>query len=123
MARVVRVEGAAKLRRRLKDLEGGVNDLKDANAEVADFIATRAAAAAPKRTGALARTIRGNRAASKAVTRAGRATVPYARPIHWGWPARHIKPQRFLWDTAKETEPEWLDTYAQALQRLADGLD
>jgi hypothetical protein len=30
-----------------------------------------------------------------AVVRAGRASVPYAGPIHWGWPSRHITAQPF----------------------------
>ena len=115
--------GLARLRRTLKDFEDGVADLKDANAAAAEIVAREAQARAPKRSGALAGTIRGNRAAGKAVVAAGKAKVPYAGPIHWGWPARGIPRRPFITDAAAATQTTWLEEYEQNLQRLADRVE
>jgi len=47
---------------------------------------------------------------------AGRASVPYAGPIHWGWPARNIEPQPFLTDAAVATEPRWTAQYLEDVE-------
>src|SRR5690625_8028143 len=52
-------------------------------------------AASPLRvTGTLAGTLRAGRGKTKAVVRAGSAAVPYAGPIHYGWPARNRSEER-----------------------------
>lgn len=123
MPTVVRVVGARRLARTLRQFGEGIEDLKDANAEAAALVAAESARRAPRRSGALAGSIRGNRAVGKAVVAAGKAKVPYAGPIHWGWPARHIAANRFIWDTAHETQDEWLPKYEANLQALADKVE
>lgn len=59
----------------------------------------------PERSGRLAKTIRGNKAKAKAVVTAGRATVPYAGPINYGWPAHGIEASGFLKKTDEVMEP------------------
>lgn len=121
MARaVVEVEGARELRRTMKAAGEDLGDLKDANAEVAAYVAAAARGAAPSVSGRLAGSVRGNRAAASAVVKAGGAAVPYAGPIHWGWPSRNIAAHPFVADTAAETEPHWTETYREAVQRILD---
>ena len=50
--------------------------------------------------------MRASRLAKGVRVSVGRATVPYAGAIHWGWPARNISAQPFLTDAAKQTEPD-----------------
>lgn len=113
----MRIQGLPRLRRALRQLDADVTDLKNANAAAAATVAAAAAARAPRRSGALAASVRGNRAASRATVRAGTARVPYAGPIHWGWPARGITAQPFVIDAARATEPVWLAAYARDLER------
>jgi len=80
-----KVEGLTKVVRALKQFGLEVNDLKDAFAAIAAEGAQKAAAYAPRRSGRLAGDIRGNRAQSKASVIAGRARIPYAGPINYGW--------------------------------------
>ncbi len=81
-----RVTGVTKLVRELEALGLEVDDLKDAFSEIADEGAKVAAAFAPRRSGDLADSIRGNRAKSKAVvTAGGKRTAPYAGAINYGW--------------------------------------
>ena len=135
----VRVQGGAKLRRELRAATGDLDDLKDANAAAADYVAQLARTRAPARSGALRATIRGNRAAGRATVSSGSATVLYAGPIHWGWSTRNvtkthgkngkrlrggpIAPNRFIWDTAQEYRDEWLPAYEQNVQNILDRID
>lgn len=119
----VRVVGLAQLKRSLKDFADGLEDLKDANAEASRLVAAKAKTLAPKRSGALADSIRGSRAAGRATVAAGTAKVPYAGPIHWGWPRRHIRANPFMTDAATATEDDWLAAYEQNIQRLADQVE
>lgn len=101
----VRVEGLAKLTRDLKAVGLEIDDLKDAFSTVAAQGARLAAKFAPNRTGTLAGDIRGNRAQSKAVITAGRASVPYAGPINYGWAARNITGAFFMQRASDAMEP------------------
>lgn len=122
-APVVRVQGLARFKRTLRDFEDGVEDLKDANAAAAALVAAEAQARAPRRSGALAGSVRGNRAAGKAVVAAGKAKVPYAGPIHWGWPARGIPARPFITQAATATQQRWLSEYEANVQALADKVE
>lgn len=116
----LRVEGARGLRRDLRALGDDLADLKDANAGAAAIVAAAASARAPRRTGRLAASVRGNRAVGRARVNAGGAAVPYAGPIHFGWPRRHIEAQPFVYDAAQATEPIWRAAYEQAVERALD---
>ncbi len=91
-----RVEGLSQVVRDLQKIGVEVEDLKDAFAKIADEAAQTASSFAPRKSGRLAADIRGNRAKSKAVVTAGRASVPYAGAINYGWPSRNIAPALFM---------------------------
>jgi hypothetical protein len=118
----VRVEGLNTLVRTMRKAGADLGDLKDANARAAAIVVSAAAGMAPRRSGKLAGSIRGSRAGNRARVLAGRASVPYAAPIAWGWPARHIKPQPFLSDAARATESVWLPQYLADVQSALDGV-
>jgi hypothetical protein len=115
-----RIEGVRQIRATLKRAGSDLDDLKVANASAAATVAAAAVAAAPRRTGALASSVRGNRAVGKAVVMAGRAAVPYGGPIHWGWPARNIAANPFVSTAAQATEAVWTAAYAADVQRALD---
>lgn len=118
MARAVfEVRGARQLRATIKKANGDLTDLKAAHAAVAALVSKVAAARAPKRTGRLAASVRGSGTNTTAFIRAGFKSVPYAGPIHWGWPARHIKAQPFLSEAATRTEGQWLPIYEGAVEQ------
>lgn len=115
----VRVEGLNRLVRELQGLGLELDDLKDAFAEIARKGAETASSFAPKRTGALAASIRGNRAKNKAVVAAGKARVRYAGPINYGWPARNIRASSFLQRTDLYLRPWAVDMLDEALMDAA----
>lgn len=116
----VRVEGLGQLARTLKAAGKSLDDLKEANQSASRIVLDEARTRAPRRTGALANSGRVNNAAKKANVMFGGARVPYANPIHWGWPARHIKAQPFVTTAAEDTRPEWLAEYEKNIQQLLD---
>lgn len=117
---VVKVEGARELRKALKSVEGGLDDLKATHDKIAQVVVPVGRRGAPRRTGRLAGSIRGSGTKTQAVVRAGGARLPYGGPIHWGWPKRNIKAQPFLTDAGKETEPTWTGIYVEDTQKLID---
>jgi hypothetical protein len=102
MASVVKVKGLREVTRSLKQYAGATEDLKEANANISSKVSKDAISIAPKSSGTLASTIRGNRAVQKVQLKAGGARVPYAGVIEYGWPARNIEAQPYLrkaaWD-------------------------
>lgn len=121
----VRVTGLTSVVRALQRLGISVDDLKDAFSKIAAEGAQRAAHHAPRKSGRLAGDVRGNRAKSKAVITAGRASVPYAGPIEYGWARRNIEPTLFLQKADEEMQPKALQLLEADINRLIakEGLD
>ena len=117
---VLKVEGAARLRRTLKAAGVDLSNLTDAHREAAALVTSRARGTAPRRSGALAGSVRGSGTKTQAVVRAGGARLPYAGPIHWGWPSRGIEPQPWITEAAQATEPQWFGIYDQAVNEALD---
>lgn len=117
---VVRVEGGRELRRRLRRVEGGLDRLKAAHRQVASTVLGAARPGTPHVTGTLASSGRSSGTNTLSVIRYGGARVPYAGPIHYGWPARNIQAQPWLLTAARASEPAWLSTYNESVRRLVE---
>lgn len=74
----------------------------------------------PRQSGTLGGTIRVAATARSGVVRAGSAQVPYAGPIHWGWPRHNIAPQPFLVDALAIAQPAIVDQYARDLESFIE---
>lgn len=116
----IRVEGGARLRRTLKAAAGDLGDLKAAHAAAAKIAQTAAAGLAPVRSGALKASLRSSGTGREGIIRAGKASVPYAAPIHWGWAARGIAPNPFISEGAQASEPIWLEVFESDLDKILD---
>jgi hypothetical protein len=144
---VVNVYGGRALRSALKKASGDLDALKTTHRQVAGIVATEARRLAPKRTGKLAGTVRplaGQRYARVAIgnNRKTASGVPYAGPVYWGWPRtspalKHvapnfrtftphadpkwfIRPNEFVLDAARRTEPVWQRVYLAAIDDIVD---
>lgn len=118
----IQVDGLDELRRelrRLKDRE--LNEaMKAVHKELADEVTKRALPKVPVRTGTLKSTVRSTGTVRDAIGRVGKASVPYAAPIHWGWASRNIPRRPFLTDAAAALERDITDRYDR---HVADMLD
>ncbi|GAA2118607.1 hypothetical protein GCM10009802_20330 [Streptomyces synnematoformans] len=117
---VVAVEGGRELRRRLRDIDGGLEDLKTQHRWVARYVTQAALPGTPRRTGRLASTGRASGTKTASIVRFGRASVPYAGPIHYGWPARHIPAHPWVIDAAQRTEPVWRGHFEDSIRTLVE---
>lgn len=115
----IRVTGISQLNRDLRKLGIDMEDLKDAMGKLADMGAQAAAGFAPTQSGALAGSVRGNRAKSKAVVTAGRgATSQYAGVINYGSPRRGIAAQHFMQRADAKVSPRIIPTLTADIDRL-----
>lgn len=115
----VRVEGLNKAIRSLQEYGVDVSDLKATFADIASDGARLASSFAPARTGRLRHTVRGNKAKNKAVVIAGRARVPWAGPINYGWPARSIHRSLFMQRADAALEPDAIRLLESGLEEAA----
>ena len=117
---VVEVRGARELRRTMRRAGADMTELKAVHREAGSIVDHRARGNAPRRTGRLAASERVGATQTASIIRAGYKRTPYAGPIHWGWPARHITAQPWITEAAQATEPLWTARFQQAIERILD---
>lgn len=123
----VKIEGLSKVRRDLKKLSEDVDyramEFLPVNKTIADAVAGDAKSYVPFLTGTLSGTIRAAATKTSARVKAGYKSVPYAGPIHFGWPARFIKPQPFFYDAIDKRRGEIQERYDDLVKKLIKKYD
>jgi len=119
----VGLENGRELRKNLKAAGDGITQLKALHKALADDVAGTARTKVPVRSGRLQASIRGAGLQTKALVRAGNnrksmSGVPYALPIHFGWSARNIRPQPFLYEALDARRQEVIGTYNAEIKSL-----
>lgn len=144
----VRVMGQKEFTRALKALgPDAVNEIKRAHLEAARIVERAAKPKAPSHgavsviagkpywyggprhaSGNMRKTIRSAGTQRGGFVRAGRKSVPYAGPIHFGWPSRPnfdkrwfggpIAPNPFLYDALDERRDEVADAFARYIDDI-----
>lgn len=113
----VKVEGLDSFLSSMQKAEQELGKLEGAHSAAAAVIASAVAAAAPRRTGRLAGSVRASRGSTGAAVD---VTAPYAGPIEWGWPSRNIDGTHFAMNAARATEPQWVKFYEEGVQKALD---
>ena len=113
----LKIRGLTKFRATLKAAGVNMADMKDANVAAARTVQQRSQAIGPQRTGALVGSLRTPRAVSRARVS---SSLVYAPVIHWGWPKRNIRRNRFVMRAAEQTRPVWMDEYEASLQHISN---
>lgn len=118
----IEIEGIKSLARTLRKAgeEGARDMLIAANREAAGIVEAAARPNVPVLTGRLASTLKSSGSAKGGVVQVGRLKVPWAGPIHFGWPKRNIKPQPFLFEAMDERRVEVEETYLKRLDELLE---
>jgi hypothetical protein len=119
----VKIEGLSAVQRDLRKMGGDLDlnkaEFLETNKKVAEVIIEGSKRFVPVLSGALAESIRQASTKKAAKVRVGTPTqVPYAGAIHFGWPARRIKPQSFIYDTIDGRRAEVAMLYAQRLTEI-----
>ena len=121
--------GYRQLKKELRQLgDEAVASLKQTNKEAADLVADTARPDIPVRSGRLKGTLRTTGTMRGGVVRLGRKAVPYAGPVHFGWPNRPnqakgwrggpIAPNPFLYEAMDERVQDVMDLYSKYLETL-----
>jgi HK97 gp10 family phage protein len=116
----LQIEGLRETLRDLKELSKDArDDMKETHRRAGEIVAAAAKPLAPVRTGALSNTIVSSPTQRQGRVRIGRgASVPYAGPIHFGWPARRIAPQPFIYEALDGRREQVLQTYEHRINDL-----
>jgi hypothetical protein len=105
------IEGLREVQKALNKFSDATRkEMKSTHLQAAEIVVGASKRFVPIKTGALAQSIRPAAVMSGGRVKVGSASVPYAGPIHFGWPARRIKPQAFVYDA--------LDTRRGEVSRL-----
>ena len=119
----IKITGLSEVQRKLRKLSTDALDLNkteflETNKQVAEIVINETKKYVPILTGALAAAIRNASTKKSAKVRAGNAAVPYAGPIHFGWPSRSIKPNTFLYEAIDARKSEVANRYAELVSDL-----
>jgi len=96
MAEEIRITGVQQVKDTLNKLGDAIKSNEELNKELSTTLAPKASAMAPRLTGALASSVKGNPSAEKAQILAGSNAVVYAGVQEYGWPEKNIKAQPYL---------------------------
>jgi len=119
----LKVEGLSAVQRDLRKLGGDLDlnktEFLATNKRVAELVIGGSKKFVPVLTGALAESIRNASTKKSAKVRVGdKSGVPYAGPIHFGWPNRRIKPQPFIYEAIDGRRAEVAMLYAERLNQI-----
>ena len=120
-----KVDGLKALQKEIRQTEDVElkKQLRLANKEAAQVVADQAKVEVPRRSGRLARSIGTQASQTSAFVKAGTAArVPYAGPIHFGWPKRNIRPQPFLYEAMDKRIGEVRRAYEKNLGKITKDL-
>jgi hypothetical protein len=124
----IKITGLSEVQRNLRKLSTDALDLNkteflETNKQVAEIVINETKKYVPVLTGALAAAIRNASTKKSAKVRAGNVGVQYAGPIHFGWPARSIKPNTFLYEAIDARKSEVANRYAELVSDLITKYD
>ena len=124
----IKVTGLSKVQRDLRKLSTDALDLNkteflETNKQVAEIIINESKRYIPVISGALAAAVRNASTKKSAKVRAGSVAVPYAGPIHFGYPKRAIKPNPFFYDAIDSRRDEVRQKYDSLVSSLITKYD
>lgn len=114
-----RIEGLYEVQRQLTRLgKAAKDDMKPAHLASAELVVMNAKPMAPVLTGRLQQSLRAFARQRAGIVRAGNTSVPYAGPIVFGWPARAIKPNPFIYEAADERRAQIAAIYSKRMDEV-----
>ena len=127
--KIYEIVGDRQFQRQLKRLDTLVDDLKEFHTDLGELVMREALTRVPVRSGDLRDTVRSSGTKTRATVRAGYKAVPYAGPLHFGWPTRPapalgwrggpIRPNPFLYDALDDRRDEVIKAYDDKIEELA----
>lgn len=115
----IKVEGLRELQKALRQLDKLDTELFEAHKRASYLAANAAIAEAPVISGRLAQSIRARPMKTEGrITLGTNKGVPYAGPVHFGWPAKNKKPNKFAYRAIAKEQPRILRAYEADVEKL-----
>lgn len=113
------IEGLREVQKAMRNFsDDSRNDMKETHRKAGQIVVDGAARLVPVRSGALLASLRSAPTQRQGRVRVGSAAVPYAGPIHFGWPARHIQPNPFIYEVLDGRRQQVYAIYAERISEL-----
>ena len=113
------IQGLAEVNKALRSMSKETRDsMKATHKKAAEIVIQGAKRYVPVVSGKLAASIRDGSTQRMGRVRVGSASVPYAGAIHFGWPARQIKPQPFIYDALDDRRAQVAAVYVKRIDEL-----
>jgi hypothetical protein len=119
----ISVEGEAQVKAALAKVEKDLTDRSELNKDLSDELSRKASAMAPRLTGALASSVKGNPSNEKAQILAGSESVPYAGVQEYGWPEKNIQAQPYLRPAVFDNIGYIVEKYENYIQSIVKRYD
>lgn len=107
----------------MKNMDADLGDLTNVNRRAAEVVLPAARARIRNRTGTLAASGRVTASRTRSAVVFGGRAVPYAGPIHFGWPAHNIEANPFAWEGADDRKGQVAELYEREIDGLVMKLD
>jgi phage gpG-like protein len=117
MAEEITITGVKEVIDTLNKLGKDLESNEELNKELSSTLSQKASAMAPRLTGALASSVKGNPSAEKAQILAGSAAVPYAGVQEYGWPEKNIQAQPYLRPAVHNNMGYIIEKYNDSIQK------
>jgi len=115
----IKVEGLRELLTALRKIDPDLKlEIKQANRRAATVVYNAAVPMVPVRTGRLRASVRVLASQRRGQVAAGKKSVPYAGPIHFGWRAHNIAPNPFLYKALDKRRNEVIRSYEQSVDKV-----
>lgn len=115
----IEITGLKEAQKALRTLSKESRDkMKETHRKAGQIIVEAATPLVPRETGALLASIKSAPLQRQGRVRLGSAALPYAGPIHFGWPARNIKPNPFIYEVLDGRRAEVSRLYEDRINQL-----
>lgn len=115
----IEIEGLREVQKAMRNFsDDSRNDMKETHRRAGQIVVDGAARFVPVRSGSLLASLRSAPTQRQGRVRVGSAAVPYAGPIHFGWPARNIQPNPFIYEVLDGRRQEVYALYADRISEL-----
>ncbi len=115
----LQIEGLRDVQKAMRNFsDDSRNDMKETHRKAGQIVVDAASSKVPVSSGALLASIRSAPTQRQGRVRLGSAAVPYAGPIHFGWPARNIQPNPFIYEVLDGRRDEVMRIYEERISEL-----
>jgi hypothetical protein len=120
----IEVIGLKEAQKALRTLSKESRDnMKQTHREAGQIIVEAATPLVPRESGTLLTSIKSAPLQRQGRVRIGSAAIPYAGPIHFGWPARKIRPNPFIYEVLDGKREEVKRLYLERINQLIKNND